>query len=537
MGKRGPQVAAAKYALDNQRERMTTIPWERPRLSRAGRVIAFVESLPITSGSHAGEPFLLRPWQKKIIRAIYKTVKGRRVVRTAVLSFPRKNGKSALASALALCHLLGPEAEQRGQIYSAASDREQAAIIYREMEAIIGIVPEFSERTTIRQYNKEILDGKTGSVYRAMSADARKAHGLSPSFWIFDELAQSKTRELFDNLQTGTGARSEPLGIVISTQSPDPHHVMSELVDYAIDIETGTLPKDPSFYGCIYAAPDDANPWDGRVWRRCNPALGDFRSKEEMRMFAEQAKKIAARENVFRNLYLNQRVDAEGRWINSADYDACVVEEFPDLTGRPCYGGLDLASTQDLSAFVLCFPPQEDGEPFHVLPFAWCPSDAIRERSKTDRVPYNVWRDQGHIEPIAGSVIEYKPILDRIDELAQKYDLRAVAFDRWGATRIINDLEEGGMTVLQFGQGFASMSPPTKELEKLILERKVAFPANPCLKWCFGNVVAEVDAAGNIKPSKKRSPEKIDAAVATIMALDGAVRNAAAKEEPTILWA
>jgi phage terminase large subunit-like protein len=307
-------------------------------------------------------------------------------------------------------------------------------------------------------------------------------------------------------------------------------------VDYGQAINDGTLPPDASFHATIYAAPDEADIWDKRVWRRCNPALGDFRSKEEMEQFAEQAKRIPTKENTFRNLYLNQRVDAEARFINSADYDACVLADFPDLAGRPCYGGLDLSATQDLTAFVLCFPPLDEGEPFYLLPFAWVPTDAISERSKSDHVPYDVWQRQGYIEPIEGSVIEYRPILERIDDLAQLYDLRAIAFDRWGATRVISDLEDAGMTVLQFGQGFASMSPPCKEIEKLILERKIAFPDNPALRWCFGNVVAEIDPAGNVKFSKKKSREKIDLAVAAVMALDGAVRNSVQNTEPTMVW-
>ncbi len=538
MGKRGPKSAAKKYAESQNQEPYYPdgYPWDKPGLTRSARVIAFIESLPITSGIHAGRKFKLRPWQKKIIRAIYKTRRGRRTIRTALLSLPRKNGKSALAAGLCLAHLLGPETEERGQCYSAASDREQASILFREMESIILRIPEFEARCHIQSFHKQITDMVTGSIYRALSADARKAHGLSPSFICYDELAQSRDRELLDNLQTGTGARKEPLMIVISTQSPSPNHVMSELVDYAIGLDDGTLPPDPSFFGCVYAAPADSDPWDPDVWKACNPALGDFRSLEEMKQFAEQAKRIATKEATFRNLYLNQRVDAEARWMSTADIDACTLADFPDLSGRPCYGGLDLSSTQDLTAFVLCFPPQTDEDPFCVLPFAWVPSEAIRERSRADRVPYDVWQRQGFIEAVAGSVIDYGPILARIDELAKKYDLRAIAFDRWGASRVVNDLTEAGMTVLEFGQGFSSMSPPCKELEKLILERKIAYPEHPTLKWCLGNVIAEVDPAANVKFSKAKSREKIDLAVALVMALDGAIRNQVKKVEPSLLW-
>lgn len=538
MGKRGPKSAAKRYFDQREREPCFPggFPWDKPRLNRASRVIKFIESLPITSGVHAGRKFKLRPWQKKIVRAIYKTRRGRRIVRTALITMPRKNGKTALAAALALCHLLGPESEQRGQVYSAAADREQAAIIFKELEAFILAVPEFEERCHIQSFHRTITDLQTGTVYKAMSADARKAHGLSPSFMVYDELAQAKDRELYDNLTTGTGARAEPLMIVISTQNPNPHHIMSELVDYGQSLIDGTLPPDPSFHATIYAAPDDCDPWNEKVWKTCNPALGDFRSLKEMRQFAEQAKRIPTKEATFRNLYLNQRVDAEARFLNTTDIDACVLSDFPNLDGRPCYGGLDLSSTQDLTALVLCFPPQTEDEPFYVFPFCWCPAESIRERSKADRVPYDVWQRQGHIEAVPGSVIDYQPILTKIDELAKLYDLKAIAFDRWGASRVVNDLTEAGMVVLEFGQGFASMSPPCKELEKLILARGIAFPDHPVMKWCLGNVIAETDAAGNIKFSKKKSAEKIDLAVAAVMSLDGAIRNSVKKVEPSIMW-
>ena len=301
MGKRGVKTASQTYAQKNALERMEVIPWEVEGLSRVNRVIAFIESLPITSGVHAGRKFILRPWQKRIIRSIYKTRKGRRVIKTALITTPRKQGKTALAAALALCHLLGPEAEPRGQCYSAAADREQAAIIFREMVAIVYLMPEFSERCHVKALPREIIDNVTGSVYRALSADARKAHGLSPSFAIYDELAQARDRTLFDNLSSGTGARSEPLVIVISTQSPDPHHILSELVDYGQSVLDVTI-EDESFHATIYAAPPDSDPWSVKTWRKCNPALGDFRSLGEFRQFAAQAKRMPSKENVFRNL-------------------------------------------------------------------------------------------------------------------------------------------------------------------------------------------------------------------------------------------
>jgi phage terminase large subunit-like protein len=535
MGKHGIQSAIKKAIKPRRASRAKTLPWNKKNLSRAGRVIAFLEFLPITSGIHAGRRLVLRPWQKTIIESIYSTDEtGHRSVRTALVTLPRKNGKSSLAAALALCHLLGPEEERRGQVYSAASDREQAGIIFNEMEAIILAVPEFASRTNIKTFTKSIEDTRNGSVYRALTADARKAHGLSPSFCVCDELAQWNNRDLYDNLATGTGARKDPLMVVISTQSADPHHIMSELVDYALKIEDGTLPPDPAFHGTVYCAPDDADPWSEEVWHACNPALGDFRSLEEMRIFSDQARKIPAKESTFRALYLNQRCDPEARWISTEDFDACVGD-MPDLTGRECYAGLDLSSTQDLSALSLAFVPQ-NGDPIYTQHFAWCPANAIKERAKADRVPYDLWHKQGHIEATPGSVVDYGYILKRIEELSKKFDLKGVLYDRWGATAIVKAIEDLGLTVLQFGQGFASMSPPSKEMEKLVLERKITFPDNPALKWCFSNVIVELDAAGNLKPSKKKSKEKIDLVVSSIMALDGALRNKKKVIEPTITW-
>lgn len=402
------------------------------------------------------------------------------------------------------------------------------------MTAIINRVPQFSERCHIKNFHKEITDFETGSTYTALSSDARKAHGLSPSFWVFDELAQSKSRELFDNLQTGVGARKEPLGIVISTQSADPHHVLSELIDYALAIEEGALPPDPTFYGKIYAAPEDADPWDEATWFACNPALGDFRSLDELKQFAEQAKKMPQKEAVFRSLYLNQRVETAAGFVSNAAYDDCVGE-IPDLSNRAIWLGLDLASVSDLTALV-GIPEPVPGEPFYVLPWAWCPSDSIRERTRKDRIPYETWRKQGFLEPTKGGVVDYDVILAKIKEIACNYQVKGVCYDRWGSQKIIKELTDLGLEVIEFGQGYASMSPPIKELEKLILNQEIVFPDNPLLKWNFSNLVIEQDAAGNRKFSKGKAREKIDLAVACTMALDAAIRNRVEEFTPSVNW-
>ena len=527
MGKRGPKTGTAKAAQATTKRAWKTKrpPWEKSGLSRAERVIAFCEVLPITSGAHAGKRLQLRPWQREIIEALYATDEhGKRIIRTAVITIPRKNGKTQLAAALALCHLVGPEAEQRGQVYSAASDKDQAAIVFRELEAYIFAVPEFEERCNIRAFHKEITDEVTGSFYKAMSSDARKAHGLSPSFMIYDELAQSKSRELYDNLTTGTGARAEPLMVTISTQSSNPEHILSELVDYGDKIKNGDLPPDPSFHLTNYSAPNDADIWDEKTWFACNPALDDFRSLEEFRLFAEQAKRIPTKEAAFRNLYLNQRVDAEQRFISSVDWDSCTGDlDAATLIGRPCWGGLDLSSTTDLTAFVLYFP--EDGGA--VLPWFWLPDADLAERDEHDRVPYTVWKRQGLIETTPGRAIDKRAIALRLGDIAGRYDVRGIGYDRWRIEDLKRVLEDEGLELPlhNWGQGFKDMGPATDELERLILSQGIAHGANPVLRWQCSNCVVQMDPAGSRKLAKDKSIGRIDGMVALCMAVGLASRE------------
>jgi phage terminase large subunit-like protein len=335
MGMRGPGAKPVKKAGNSAAGKPKPRSWERRGLSRAARVIAFIEGLKLTAGRHAGKPFKLRPWQRAIIESIYATdADGNRPVRQALATMPRKNGKTELAAGLALAHLAGPEAEARGEVYSAASDRNQAGRIFRELEAFILADDDLAGRCNVQRFAKriEVMAGPgAGSVYEALSSDAKKAHGLSPSFAVCDEVAQWLGRDLYDNLVTGTGARDEPLVVVISTQSADPNHVMSEIVSYGRSVLDGTI-EDPTFHATIYSAPDDADPWSEATWYACNPALGDFRSLEEMRQFAEKAKRIPAREAVFRNLYLNQSVATQARFIAAANWRHAA----PSWSVKPC---------------------------------------------------------------------------------------------------------------------------------------------------------------------------------------------------------
>jgi phage terminase large subunit-like protein len=275
-------------------------PWEAPGLSRVERVIAFVQSLPCSAGPLAGTRFVLRPWQKKFLKAVYATDKNdRRIVRTAVLSVGRGNGKTTLAAALALCHLAGPESESRGEVYSAANDRFQASRIHAEMAAIIDRVQWLSKRVTIRRFTKELEDiGGTGSLYAALSADAPTKHGLAPSFVVYDELGQAGSRDLLEAFQTAMGKRAEPLLLVISTQAPKDEAPLSMLIDYGLRVQRREI-ADPTFHLTLYAGPADADPWKPATWRKANPAIGDFRSLEDVKRLAVQAQRMPAAEASF----------------------------------------------------------------------------------------------------------------------------------------------------------------------------------------------------------------------------------------------
>lgn len=494
-------------------------PWKKPRLSRPARVIAFVESLKITSGRGAGKPFKLRDWQKEIIRGIYgpSNGDGLRTVRTALITMPRKNGKTGLTAALALCHLFGPEAEARGQVYSAAADRNQAAIMYREMKAMIEADERLAVRAIIRDFAKSIEDAETGTVYLALSAEARSKHGFSASCIIYDELAQALNRELYDVLTTSTGARDEPLTIVISTQTNDPHHVMTELVEYGRRVRDGVI-DDPTFHATIFEAPADADPWDEATWYECNPALGDFRSLEEMRTYAAQARRIPTREATFRNLYLNQPVDADERFIPGAEWDGCAASlDIASLRGRPCWAGLDLSSTRDLTALVLYFP--EDGGA--VLPFFWVPGESIGEREERDRVPYQVWSQQGHIEATSGRAIDRRAIARRLAEISAAFDVRGVAYDRWRFDDLAVVLADEGidLPMKPWGQGYRDMGPAVDVLESLVLDRGIKHNGHPVLTWCVSNAVVTTDPAGARKLDKAKSIDRIDGIIALTMAV------------------
>lgn len=376
MGKRGPGAgrlrAAAKLA-----PAVVDHPWDKAGMPPDERVLAFLRTLPIVSGLRAGETMELLDFQEQFIRGVYGNVDdlGRRRVRLAALSVARGNGKSGLLAGLSLAHLLGPMQEPYGECYGAALDREQASVLYRMMRAIIEATPWMAARVNIREWHKEIIDEESQSIWKALTSDARKAHGLAPSFWVADEVAQWRSREMWDALATGMGKRAQALGVTISTQAADDLHFFSEMLD---------AEPNPTVYVQLHAAPDDCALDDREAWQAANPALGAFLNEEQFADAAERAMRSPSFEPSFRLLNLNQRIDAEERFIDRANWDANGEPFDPiELEGQPCYGGLDLSSTQDLTAFSLWFP-----DTGRLLTWHWVPADTIGERVERDRVPY-----------------------------------------------------------------------------------------------------------------------------------------------------
>jgi len=491
--------------------------------------VRLINQLTHTKGPFAGQPFNLRPWQeRRNIRPLFKTnpATGRRQYRTCLRMMPRKNGKTELCAALALDGLLF-DGEMGAEVYSAAADKEQAALVFHVAAQMIRADAELSAACELVDSQKRIVHRKSGSVYRAISAEAYSKHGFNASRVIYDELHAAPTRELWDVLASSTGARAQPLVMAISTAGYDRHSILWELYQHAKKVQAH--PEiDPTFLPVIYEAPEGADWTDEAVWHRANPALGDFRSLEEMRAACQRAKEIPAQEAAFRRLYLNQWTEQAVRWIALASWDACCAPiDRAALVGKRCYVGLDLSTTTDLTAAVAVFP-DADGAGFTVLPEFFCPADKIPLRVTRDRVPYDEWARRGLLTAIPGPTIDYERVRALLHEWDDAYDLRMVAYDPFNATDLIARLEQtDGLTCVRMRQGKASLSAPSKGLEKAVLERTLRHDGHPILRWNVANVAVDIDHAGNIQPSKQKSTERIDGVAALVMALDAMHRDQA----------
>jgi len=492
----------------------------------ADRAIAFTQQLKLVEAEWAGKPLILEPWQKKIVADIFGTVTdydfSLRRYRTAYIEVPRKNAKSTLIAALSLL-LLCADGEFGAQIYSAAAEKEQAALIFRIAAAMVRQSPALSKRCKIVDSQKRIIYLPTNSFYAAISAEAHSKHGYNAHAVIYDELHAAPNRDLWDVLKTSMGSRRQPLMIAITTAGFDRNSICWEQHDYADKLLKGVL-TDPSFYPVIYAADPDDDWKDPETWKKANPNYGVSVKPEFLEDECRKAMNVPAYQNTFKRLFLNIWTEQDERYMDMDLWTATAGEVDPeDLEGCECYAGLDLSSTTDLTAFVLVFPWFEGV--YKVLPHFFIPAEGLRDRIDRDRVPYDAWIRDGYITATPGKVIDYDFVENHIVQVAKKYDLKEIAFDRWGAIQMMTRVQNQGLTVIPFGQGFASMSGPIKELTKFVIEKKLHHGNNPVLNWNFSNVATKQDPSGNIKFDKSKSTNRIDGAVATVMAFDRAARH------------
>lgn len=463
----------------------------------------------IPDGKHVGQPVRLTKPQKEWIRSIYDTP-----TRTFILSMARKNAKTATSAFLLLLHLCGPEAQPNSQLYSAAQSRDQAAILYGYASKVVRMSPELSEYVMPKESAKTLVCPELGTTYRALSADASTAYGLSPVFSVHDELGQvvGPRSELYEAIETASAAHERPLSIIISTQARTDADLLSLLIDDAL---TGA---DPRVKVALHTAPLDMDPFSDKAIRAANPHFEVFMNQEEVRKQATDAKRLPSMEAGYRNLILNQRVEAKTPFITRAVWqeNGAVPD---DQLGLKVYGGLDLSAVSDLTALVLA---SEGGD---VIPSFWLPGDGLPEKSRADRVPYDVWASKGLLKTTPGRSIEYEFVAAELRQVFNRYDVQAIAFDRWGMRHLRPWLAKAGFTeaelakFVDFGQGFQSMSPAIRSLEEKLLAKKLKHGNHPVLAMCAANAIVVKDPAENRKFTKSKASGRIDGMQALAMAV------------------
>lgn len=482
---------------------------------RSKRNIAWIESYcRIPEGKFVGQPLKLAPFMKEDFRAIYDNPRG---TRRAIISRGRKNAKTVEAALILLLHLCGPEARHNSQLNSTAQSRDQAAILFTLAAKIVRLSPELHDVVVIRDTAKQLACPELGTLYRALSADATTAYGLSPALTVHDELGQVRgpRSELYEALETATAAQDEPLSIIISTQAPTDADLLSVLID---DAKAG---HDPRTVLRMETAPDDLDPFTQEAIEAANPAFHYFMNKREVLAMAEDARRMPSREAEFRNLVLNQRVEASTPFITKSIWQACGDKPSP-LEGLPVYGGLDLSEVKDLTALVLI---GKLGNIWQVKPTFWLPAEGLADKSRADRVPYDVWAREGFLHTAPGKSIDYQFVAEFLRAQFDKYDIRKIGFDRWNFRHLKPWLLQAGFSEYQieekfveFGQGFQSMSPALRDLEGELLNQRLAHGNHPVLTMCAANAVVQTDPAGNRKLAKNKSTGRIDGLVALAMA-------------------
>jgi phage terminase large subunit-like protein len=489
----------------------------------AQRVLDFFpQYLRHSKGEKAGEPFILEPVQSSIVANLFgwQRPDGTRRYRNLFMYVPRKNGKTMLGAGIVL-YMLMCDGEPGADVYSAAADRDQASIIFNYGSEMVRQEPALNDRCTIygggpAGQSKTIALKKANGLWKCLSADAHTKHGLNVHCAAVDELHAHPNRDLYEVLETGTGSRSQPLMLVFTTADWDRPSICNEQLEYAKRVRDGKT-DDPALLPAIWEADPKKDDWtDEKVWRRVNPLLDVSIRMDYLREQCRKAQETPARENGFKRLHLNWKTEQAIVWLPMDKWHACAgVVDPAELEGQPCYAGLDLATTKDLTAFVLYFP-----ETHAVLPFFWVPGDNARLRERRDHVEYETWGRQGYINLTPGTIVEYPLVRARIRELAELYDIQEIAYDPWNARETALALQDkDGFEMVEFRQGWKTMNEPMKRLEALVLSGELAHGHHPVLDWNAGNVCVKVDESENIRPDKKRSTEKIDGIVALAMAI------------------
>lgn len=464
-------------------------------------------------GEHGGKPFVLEPWEQAFIGHLFGWKMGnRRRFQEAFLFVARKNGKTQISAGIAL-YLLLADGEAGAEVYTAAAERDQGKLIFEAAKRMVEADSKLSEMAECYQHSLYVP--KTGSSLKSLTSEAASKHGYNPHGILVDELHAHPSRDLVETLMTGTGSRRQPLTVHLTTAGFDQHSICYEKYDYACKVRDGIV-ADPHFLPVIFEADKDDDWTSIDTWRKANPNLGVTIKEDYLVRECQRARESPSYENTFRRLHLNQWTEQDVRWLSMDKWDDGDAE-LTDLEGQPCWGGLDLSTTTDLTALVLAFPG-DDGV-IYARTYAWCPRESMIRREKRDRAPYTAWDRRGCIESTEGNGVDYEVIRARINDLGERYNIQEIGVDRWNAEQLMGQLMGDGFQIKAFGQGFRDMSAPSKELERLVLEGKLVHGGHPVLRWCASNVTIETDAAGNIKPSKKKSIERIDAIVALVMAI------------------
>jgi phage terminase large subunit-like protein len=496
------------------------------RVGRGNRNIAWIEShCFVPEGALVGQPVKLRAWQKKIIRGLYD-----RPIRRAIISMGRKNGKSSFAAFLTLLHLVGPEARPNSQLFSAAQSRDQAAILFSLAAKMVRMNHDLLRYVTVRDTAKQLFCQELGTLYRALSADASTAYGLSPVFVVHDELGQVRgpRSELYEALETASGAQVDPLSVIISTQAPKAADLLSVLID-----DARTNPETKLF---LYTAPPERDPFTKTAIKAANPAFGDFLNPKVVMEQAEGAKRMPSREAAFRNLILNQQVNMTDPFVTRSVWEANAGA--PDFSlVREVYIGVDLSARNDLTALVVV-GRDEDGV-FHVAPYFYTPLQGLQERAHRDREPYDLWVREGYITATPGASIDYAYAAEQLVELCDTFHVKSIPFDRWRIDVLKQALGRRAveLPLIAFGQGFKDMTPALDTLESLLLDARIRHGGHPVLDMCAENAVATRDPAGNKKLDKSKATGRIDGMVALAMAIGAANTDPIENKPPLRMFA